>query len=410
MSRASPLGRLLPVRQTHGTLGTSSSSSTSKFAPSTRKALAVVSATDENFLTPDVLLCLLAESEQYVKDLEAACVPERSRCWQGDAPVSTAEVEKEAKEVVAAVESMMSGSWLQPATLRASVSSAGSDFSRSRLGCSDLGSDRSSAAGNEAICSIREAIVQLEPMPGSEVVWTRLGTVVEELASLRIRVLEQSRRNRQLRREVDLQHEMLVKISDLERQNKMFAERTGWEQLACSPVGCSPEANKWHALRRRKQMTLPMHENLEGLLPASQVSSARCHRERHRMVREELLAEQQRRRIRRDSEQVDRDMVPQLQQRVQKATEAIDAAKARIADIQAARAQVKEALGVDAPHLCSRLGLGSTRDQEVAKSEPVGARIKGNDTSSLSAGGVFGLRAGQQRLQKPVGYPQPRRH
>jgi hypothetical protein len=225
-------------------------------------------------------------------------------------------------------------------------------------------------------------------MLGSEVVWKRLGAVVEETASLRIRVLQQSRANQQLRREVDRQRELLAKIMDLERQNQLFDARI--------PQGAT-------ALRQHDALT--SHTNLEGLLPLGQVASARCLWERHRMGREELRVEQQRRWAGFERERADRDMVPMLQHRVREAMQATEAANARIQELEMARAQVKEALAVDTSHLCTRLGLGAPVGHTAATPDPPAMK----DPSALSLGGVFGLRASKPQWQTPGSPLRPSR-
>lgn len=173
---------------------------------------------------------------------------------------------------------------------------------------SNASSSCSTSAGNEAVSSIREALLQLEPVSRGEDIWVRLGAMLEELRSLRSRVAEQSKRNQRLRKEVDEQRELLRKVGDLELQNRLFASRI--------PQGL--------ALMQQRSNDTHAPEDLQT------IEDARHLWEHYFSTQEELNAERQRRTARCAQEQADRDMVPLLQRKIDETREAAMNCRARM--------------------------------------------------------------------------------
>jgi len=118
------------------------------------------------------------------------------------------------------------------------------------------------------------------------------------------------------------------------------------------------------------------------------------------MVREELLGEQQRRRELFEAERPDREMVIVLEDRVRAAVRTNEAAKARIREVELFRAQVKEALGNDAPRNDSQARVYAQEHGGACvgvDSPGAGRRAPVASPTNMpvapSAGGVFGLRS-----------------
>jgi len=345
------------------------------------------SISEKDLLPAHILLCLLAESEQRSRDVEDSLASARHRLSRrtceklcvSDAKYVQEQVLQEAVAMaVSDFTAPVSSSGLQSRRTSADTLKSGERTPPSEKSFDTLsvgGSTCSSAYPGSLVqvSGVKAALLQLEPMVGTEVLWSHLGTLVEEIASLRIQIAEQSKRNKLLTKEVEIQRELCAQIEDLEQQNKLFAERI--------PKGVALLRQCDHRLLHKTALD---NVYMDGLLAKEEIDAARLHWERHRMMREDLLTARSRRRARYEEETQDRETAAQLRRRIEVAQRAIEAAKARIKGMEAVKAKVIETIGNDEspPPLARRNLRARSGSQSAAASTAV-------TRQGLSCGGVF---------------------